>query len=251
MVNKTLANFAEKHPFRVRLSIKTRMELKPYLLTISLSMFLLIIALYAKAFGTDGTLRLPVLDSLLYILFSSIGGIVFITYFVIYEQEEKAIFFLDRFFRRIDLCLLNKGIRVGTSDFEKAIKAYQKTLPSSCTLKDLNGILKRTQLVLSRGAREEIGKFQLFTYSLSNAIKERNANLFDNIFSEMSSFLMAKEWEKINIIQVIIPSRKEAIRSSFNKSFVEGIQKILPYFLLFTFIVIIYVLFHIELPWIS
>jgi hypothetical protein len=147
--NERINLLFEQHFPRIgRISIKTRIELKPYLLALALSSFSIFIAVMIKANQTNTSLKFPSLD--FWIFFVSYMGLplFFVTYLRLYNKEEKAIFLLDRFFRRIDFCLNEPRSGLSAVDFENALKSYQKTLPSFYSLNNLKERVRQVQLIL-------------------------------------------------------------------------------------------------------
>jgi len=250
--SEKLRRYEEKHfpKIRIRISIKTRMEIKSYLLILSFSMFLVTLAMLVESYQTYATPPQFSLFGRLVFIFSYLATILLLMIsLIIYKQEERAIFFFDRFFRSINLYQSNLRIRVDIKDFEKALKSYQKTLPSFYALKNLKEIVGRTQLVLNRGTSDEITKTQMFIHSLSNSIKTHDKPLFDKTLIEMNKFLVDMEAGKKDIIQINV-SRKELLQSSFKKVLSESMREILVALVLLSIIIIFYFVFGIKLPWI-
>lgn len=201
--NKEINLYLEKRlPKMRRISIKTRMRLKPYLLVLAISMFLVSLAIFLKLNQTHAPVTPFSYDSV--ILFVSYGSSLLLIYgwARCYTQEEKTIFLLDRFFRGIDFCMKEPRIRISIEIFREALKSYQKTLPSFYTLKSLEETVRQTKLILDRGNSGEISKVQLFVFYLSSSIKMNDASSFRKHFSDFRKFLGENESEEEKILQV-------------------------------------------------
>jgi hypothetical protein len=221
---------AKKHLPEIRISIKTRLEIRPYVLLLSVSVFLIFLTTFIGSFKS---LNLP-------LQFSPIRLFLFITSYVsaillfilahsIYSQEEKAIFLLDRFFR--------SGPKM--KDLERALKSYQKTLPAFYKMTHLKEIVRRTRLVLSRGTDEEVTKIRRYALSLCNAIREDDSPLFDRLLTDMNNFLLTVETQKSDIIQMV-SSRKELLQGSFKRVFSESLKEIFVAFIVIILLIILY-----------
>jgi biopolymer transport protein ExbB/TolQ len=246
--SERLKHLGERHLPEIRVSIKTLMEIRPYLLILYSSAFLIFLAMVIKSYQANTILtHLSLFGRLATISSYVVALVLFGISLVIYKPEERAVFFLDRFFRSIDLCRSDLGIRLKAKDFEEALKSYQKTFPlSSYSLKDLKQIVRRTQLAIDRGTREEITKIQRCVHSLSNSVKTRDRQLFDDTLIEMNQSLVDIEAGKSNIIQVSV-SRKEILQKSFLKILAESAKEIIAILALILIYVILY-LIGVRLP---
>lgn len=231
-----------------KISIEKRLQIKPYFLILSISMVLILLAVSVKDYASfSAPLKLSVSDSFVFLLTYLGAGYLFLVYVAIYRQEEKAVFFLRKFLRNSDCC--SQGIRISTKDFEVGIKAYQKTLPSSYWMLNIEEKVKQLKLVLDRGTKEDKTKARMFLQSLTTPILVNDTECFDNIFSEFNSFLMKKMAEKEDIIRITYLPIHDKWGITFRRIFWTGLEKVMPYLILFFFVASFYVIFHISLPW--
>jgi hypothetical protein len=225
----------------MRFSIKTRMEVKPYFFVIFLSMSFIVLALLAKANQTNTTV-----DFWLFFIPYMLAPTFFMAYMKAYRQEEKTVFLLDRFIRDIDLCK-GYGDRLSVRDLENALKAYQKTLPTFCSLDGLRTKLKQIKLILDRGSKQEICKVQEYLYHLSKSIREGNAPSFDKYFFALGQFLNEAEDDRKGIIQITGLTRKEKVSTYITTLGSLSLKKVLPLIFVAIVIYVIYVLSGIKL----
>lgn len=100
-------------------------------------------------------------------------------YVFVYSQTERALFFLEQSVENVN-CSLKKDIgRPYIRFFEKALKAYQKTMPSFCSM-DLEKRIRQTELVFRRGTKDDIIKTRDIINSLADSIRQQNPASFDN-----------------------------------------------------------------------
>jgi hypothetical protein len=212
--NKKINLYLEKHLPKIgRISIKARMGLKPYLLVLALSMLLVSLAIYFKSNQTNTSIQPFSSDSVIFFVSYGSALSLFSGWARCYTKEERAIFLLDRFFRRIDFCMKVPRIRLGIKDLREALKSYQKTLPSFYTLKSLEETVGQTQLILDRGNSCEISKVQLFVFRLSSSIKMNDASSFREHFLDFRKFLGENESKEEKILQVNQSRIKENLQN--------------------------------------
>jgi hypothetical protein len=130
------------------ISIKTRMELRKYFGALSISIFLDGVVLIVKTFVTEfkAPSKLPLLPPIEFVIGFVCLGIAFFLfqfYLYIYAQAERAFFFFEQSVNNIDYCLKNTNNRPYTGFFENALKAYQKNMPSFCSM-DLEKRIRQT-----------------------------------------------------------------------------------------------------------
>lgn len=214
--NKKLNLYLEKHrPRTSRISIKTRMVLKPYLLVLSLSMLLLTIAILLKSNQTNTPIQVFSFDFVIFMVSMGLSLLLVSAWGRCYTPEERATFLLDRFFRKIDLCLRKPRIRLDMEDFKNALKSYQKSLPCLYSLRNLDDTVRQTELILNRGEAQEISKVQLFVFCLSCSIKTNDASSFHQNFLDFCKFLGENESNEEKILQVNQSRIKEYLRINF------------------------------------
>jgi hypothetical protein len=201
--SEIIKHYVEKHAPKIRrISIRTRISLKPYLLIVAVSLLLITLA-FQIMFSKTGTSLQPFSLDFWAVFGPYAISLLFLSGYVrCYKQEERAIFLLDRFFRRIDFCLRKPKIRLSVKDFKNALESYQKTLPDFYSLKNLEEKVRQTQLILDRGTPQEIRELQLFVFSLSSSIKMNDASSFRENFQNLCQFLERKEIEEKKILQV-------------------------------------------------
>jgi hypothetical protein len=206
--------YLEKHlPKMRRISIKTRMRLKPYLLVLAISMLLVTLAILLKSNQTNTSVQ-PFSSDFVILFVSSVSALSLISGWArCYTQEERAIFLLDRFFREIDFCMKEPRIRISIKDFREALKSYKKTLPSFYALKSLEETVRQTKLILDRGNSCEISKVQLFVFWLSSSIKMNDASSFREHFLDFRKFLAETENKELEILQVNQSKIKENLQN--------------------------------------
>ena len=232
------------------LSIEKRLQLKPYLLTLGFSMYLIAVAILVKNYTSlTGIVKFTATDSIFFAISYFGGAYLFLAYFTIYRQDERAVFLLRRFLRNTNICY--NGSKIRMNDFESGLKAYQKTLPPSYWLLNLEAKVKQLQFVLDRGTKDDITKAQMHLQSLTNAIVLKDPTLFDQAFSKFNSFLVEKEAEKRRLFLQIsnFPSQGRW-QNTVRRMALNSIEKVMPYIIFFTFIAIVYVIFNLKLPWI-
>jgi hypothetical protein len=232
-----------------KISIEKRLQVKPYLLILGVSASLIFLTVLVKNYvSLTGVAKFSALDSSLFLASYLGAGYLFFLYFVIYRQDERAVFFFRRFLRSIDGCY--QGAEISMTDFEKGLKAYQKTLPSSYWIVSLEDKVKQLQFVLDRGSKEDFRKIQMLLLSMINAILVKDKASFDDTFSTFNGFLMEKASEKKDIIQIATFPVHNKWQITFRRMLWNALEKIMPYLILFLFIAAFYVIFNVKLPWI-
>jgi hypothetical protein len=214
--NKKINLYFERHRHIVsRISIKTRIWPKPYLLVLAFSMLLLTLAILLKSNQTETAIQLFSFDFVIFMVSMGSSLLLVSAWARCYTPEERAIFLLDRFFRKIDFCLREPKIRLDIEDFRNALKSYQKSLPSLYSLRNLDETVRQTELILSRGETQKILKVQLFVFRLSCSIKTNDASSFHQNFFDFCKFLGENESNEEKILQVNKSRIREYLRINF------------------------------------
>lgn len=230
-------------------SIKTRLELRKYFSLLAISMFLISSAFFSRSIAIQiaSEKYQPPPDFFVGYI-SLVAAFFFIQiYLNIYKQDEKALFFLEQSVTNIDYCLKEGKLRPSSRLFEIALKSYQKILPSSYPIKNLEKKLKQIELLLKRGTKEEIIKFREFVNALANSIKQHDSPSFDRSFSELSQFLEQFEHEKETMYELNKLSRREAWKKTLSEFLKPSLEKVIGYLILLAILVLLYYLVGVNL----
>lgn len=154
--------------------------------------------------------ELPPIELVTAYLMTIVAFLFLQLYTIIYSQNERALFFLEQSVGNINYSLENDIRRPYIRFFEKALKAYQRAIPSFCSM-NLEKRIRQTELVFRRGTKEDIIKTRDMIDSLANSIKENNPSSFDDGFSELTRFLdkFEKQKEKNGMYKLEIVSQRE------------------------------------------
>lgn len=231
--SEKVTTFFHKHSPKIRekLPIESRLVLKRYLLYLSISMFLLTIALLIRSIP-----NIPVsLFSLdLWSWFGAyvLAGFLLQGYQGAYTEEERALFFLKEFNRDVKRYIENDDTQPDVQSFEKVLKSHQRTMPSYCGFKNWKLKVRQIQIVLERGSKKDISQLQVFLNDLLKSVEDNNNSSLDKHFAEMVRFLEDFEKEKSAVIEISILSKKEKMKTSLQQLLKPVLNKVIPYIIL-------------------
>jgi hypothetical protein len=242
----------ETTSFNVRISklkpsIRTRILLKKYFLAVSISMFLIAIVLIGNSIVTrEGSEPLSLNFGIGYI-FVVAGMFCLQIYREIYEENEYALFFMEKSLEYTNYCLEKAESEPNVYSFEKALRSYQKTMPSFSSIKNLNDRIKQTELVLKLGTKEEIGAIRDIIEAFTKSIREHDDPSFFNNMSRLNQLLEKFVDEKKDLIQLSTISNREIAQKSFIEAAKPIWNKVVPYLIIIAIFAVIYLLFGVNL----
>lgn len=247
--NKKVNIFFRQHfPKKETISIKTRLVLKRYLSWLTVAFASLFFSFFSTAFmeesGPSGSTY-----GLVGIVFYICMGLVFAIRTSMYEEKERAIYFLQKFCEDIKHYLQDgKAARPNVKHFERSLKSYEKTLPTPYILRNLKKRTMQTKLVLNRGSKEEIQQLQEFLQELSISINDYDAPSFDQHFADFIEFLEKIQRNKQEIVELSIASRKERAKGFLQDMARLILDKVVPTLIIIIIVLVIYILSGVKIP---
>jgi hypothetical protein len=237
-------NNLDSYLSKLKPSIKTRLALKKYFLLLSISLFLVATVLIGNSTVNRATTSLSFGIGYIFLM---TGLFCFLAYQNIYKENERALFFMEKSVERIDNCLKKTESISGTYFFEKALRSYQKTMPSFSAIKSLNDRIKQTELVLKLGTREEINAIRDIMNNFATAIRGNDEPFFYDSLAKLNKILEKFVEEKKEMIKLNMPSNREVVEKSFIEALKPIWDKVVPYLIIIAVLALIYVFFGVNL----
>lgn len=227
--NRRLISLKKKLP-EVKISIRTRLSLKPYLFSLTVTAALLSFSFFLIAFSTksDDPTFLNSGEFLIGLALYFCMGLFWTAYRVVYEETQKAAYFLKKFSKDIDRYLLEDNVRPNLRDFVEALKSYQKALPAFFMLKDRRKRIMQMGLILNRGTREEIKELQGYLKKIGVSIQNKDKPSIDEHFSRMIQLLEKVEKDKQKILELAVTSRREETEALLREIGKQILYKVVP-----------------------
>jgi hypothetical protein len=229
---------------KLKISIGTRLQLKKYFLLLGISLLLIASVLIGNSIVNRATTSLSF--GIGYI-FMMAALFCYLVYQNIYKENERAAFFMEKSIERIDDCLTNKKSKYSTHFFEKALRSYQKTMPSFSSIKNLNKRIKQTELVLKMGTEDEIIAIRNIMNDFAKAIREQNEPSFYDNLAKLNQILEKFVKEKEELIKLDMPTSREVAGKSFAEAVKPIWDKVVPYLIIIAVLAAIYFLFGVNL----
>ncbi len=246
--NRKLQSFEKRLP-KIRISIRTKILLKPYLLWLTVAAASLFFTFFSIAYSKRS--EPPTLfdsEEFLIGLASYFGmGFSWGAYKSIYREREKAAYFFKKFSEDIGSNLSSDTVKPNLGDFKEALKSYQKALPAFFVLKDYKKRVLQTGLILNRGTKDEVKELQGYLENISVSIQKKDKSTVDRHFGELIQLLEKVEEDKQKILELVVTSKKERTKVLLQEMGKQVLYKAIPTLVLIAIAVALYMLWGYRL----